>query len=50
MYLSGLLPTIDVAKAEDVIPTCAALRSGGLKVAEITLRSEASLAAVSLAT
>ena len=48
--LSGLVPTIQVDRAEDVVPTCAALSAGGIDVVEITLRTPASMAAVALAT
>ncbi|MCL2780026.1 MAG: bifunctional 4-hydroxy-2-oxoglutarate aldolase/2-dehydro-3-deoxy-phosphogluconate aldolase [Actinomycetia bacterium] len=47
--LSGLLPTVTVAKPEQIIPTCAALIAGGLNVVEITLRSDAALDAIELA-
>ncbi len=48
--LAGILPTVQVDQAEDIIPTCAALRAGGLDAVEITLRTPAALDALALAT
>ncbi len=48
--LAGLMPAVQIQRAEDIVPTCAALRAGGLDVLEITLRTPAALDAIALAT
>lgn len=39
--LNGLVPVLKFKNVSDAIPTCQALRRGGLNVAEITFRTEA---------
>ena len=42
-----ILPVVAIKKVEDALPLADALTAGGLPVAEITLRTEAGLAAIS---
>ncbi len=46
LSLAGLVPVIRVENANDAVPLCAALRDGGLPVAEITFRSDAAAEAI----
>jgi 2-dehydro-3-deoxyphosphogluconate aldolase/(4S)-4-hydroxy-2-oxoglutarate aldolase len=41
-----VIPVLTIARAEDAVPLAQALTEGGLKVLEITLRTEAALGAV----
>ena len=41
LRLNGLVPVIKFKNASDAVPTCEALRRGGLNVAEITFRTDA---------
>lgn len=45
---SGIVPVIALEKAEQAAPLCRALAEGGLKVAEITFRTEAAAEAIAL--
>ena len=46
LSLSGLVPVIAINDAEDAVPLCKALSSGGLPVAEITFRTAAAEEAI----
>jgi len=48
LSLAGLVPVIKVKHAEDAVPLCAALKKGGLPVAEITFRTDAAEEAIRL--
>ena len=48
--LYGLLPVIKIEDANDAVPLVAALKEGGLPVAEITFRTEAAARSIELAT
>lgn len=48
LALAGLVPVIKVDHAEDAVPLCAALKRGGLPVAEITFRTAAAGEAIRL--
>ena len=41
LSLAGLVPVIKIKDAQDAVPLCAALKKGGLPVAEITFRTDA---------
>ncbi|HUT26250.1 MAG TPA: bifunctional 4-hydroxy-2-oxoglutarate aldolase/2-dehydro-3-deoxy-phosphogluconate aldolase [Sumerlaeia bacterium] len=41
-----VIPMTSVAKADDVIPLCGALKAGGLEIVEITLRTPVALDAI----
>ncbi|WP_444919815.1 bifunctional 4-hydroxy-2-oxoglutarate aldolase/2-dehydro-3-deoxy-phosphogluconate aldolase [Microbulbifer sp. CnH-101-G] len=43
---AGVVPVLVIEQAEDALPLAEALLKGGLKVLEVTLRTEAALAAV----
>lgn len=45
----GVVPVVEVAQAEEIVPLVDALLRGGLDVVEITLRTEAGLKALELA-
>lgn len=44
--LNGLVPVLKFQNAADAVPTCMALRRGGLNVAEITFRTDAAEASI----
>jgi 2-dehydro-3-deoxyphosphogluconate aldolase / (4S)-4-hydroxy-2-oxoglutarate aldolase len=46
--LSGqrVVPVIEIARAQDAVPLCQALLAGGIGLIEITLRTDAALAAI----
>ncbi len=48
LSLAGLVPVIKVEDAQDAVPLCAALKRGGLPVAEITFRTPAAEEAIQL--
>ncbi len=48
LTLAGLVPVIKVEDAQDAVPLCAALKRGGLPVAEITFRTAAAEEAIRL--
>ena len=48
LSLAGLVPVIKVEDARDAVPLCAALKRGGLPVAEITFRTPAAEEAIRL--
>ena len=48
LALAGLVPVIKVDNADDAVPLCAALKRGGLPVAEITFRTAAAEEAIRL--
>jgi 2-dehydro-3-deoxyphosphogluconate aldolase / (4S)-4-hydroxy-2-oxoglutarate aldolase len=43
-----VLPVLSIAQPDDAVPLARALADGGLRVLEVTLRSDAALAAISL--
>jgi 2-dehydro-3-deoxyphosphogluconate aldolase / (4S)-4-hydroxy-2-oxoglutarate aldolase len=43
-----VLPVLNIAQLDDAVPLARALAEGGLRVLEVTLRSDAALAAISL--
>ena len=46
--MAGIVPTISVERADDVVPVCHALAEAGVPVGEITLRTDASMDALAL--
>ncbi|GAB2899174.1 bifunctional 4-hydroxy-2-oxoglutarate aldolase/2-dehydro-3-deoxy-phosphogluconate aldolase [Microbulbifer echini] len=48
LQLAGVVPVLVIEQAEDALPLAEALLEGGLRVLEVTLRTEAALAAVAL--
>lgn len=46
LRLNGLVPVLKFKNASDAVPTCEALRRGGLNVAEITFRTDAAEEAI----
>jgi 2-dehydro-3-deoxyphosphogluconate aldolase/(4S)-4-hydroxy-2-oxoglutarate aldolase len=48
MSLAPVIPVLTIAKLEHAVPMCKALYDGGLKVLEITLRSDVALDAIML--
>jgi 2-dehydro-3-deoxyphosphogluconate aldolase / (4S)-4-hydroxy-2-oxoglutarate aldolase len=46
MSLSPVIPVLTITRIDDAVPLCKALFDGGLKVLEITLRSDVSLEAI----
>lgn len=45
--LSPIIPVLSIEKLEDAVPMCKALVAGGLKVLEVTLRTECGLDSIS---
>lgn len=48
LHQAPVLPVLSIARAEDAVPLARALIEGGLPVLEVTLRSDAALAAIRL--
>ncbi|WP_299585622.1 bifunctional 4-hydroxy-2-oxoglutarate aldolase/2-dehydro-3-deoxy-phosphogluconate aldolase [uncultured Microbulbifer sp.] len=48
LQVAGVVPVLVIEQAEDALPLAEALLEGGLHVLEVTLRTEAALAAVAL--
>ena len=46
LALSRFVPVVTIERAEDAVPLARALLSGGMRVIEVTLRTEAALAAI----
>ncbi len=46
LRLNGLVPVLKFRNVSDAVPTCEALRRGGLNVAEITFRTDAAEASI----
>jgi 2-dehydro-3-deoxyphosphogluconate aldolase / (4S)-4-hydroxy-2-oxoglutarate aldolase len=47
LRLAPVLPVLDITQLDDAVPLAVALAEGGLPVLEVTLRSDAALAAIS---
>lgn len=49
IHLSGVIPVVKFKSAADAVPTCKAIREGGLDVVEITFRTDAAEEAIQCA-